>query len=189
MEYRTKPTKHGNVGVSRVSFTAAEAQAKAMDENGCNNCVNCADCKDCTDCINCKDCNNCVTCRSCVDCTNCTDCAYCAYCTGCAYCTDCLDCRNCEFAEGDTYNSLEPDTYFKYTVVLICPDYLDDMTNNGLVVCHVEADSPKDAVAKARDKAARDFIAILDNKEAIADKYDFAVGAIFNGRHTNINPK
>ena len=95
----------------------------------------------------------------------------------------------------------------QYTVVLICPDYLGDMTNNGLVVCHVQTDSPEDAVTKARDRAAiaalmaylryneepassvGDFIAILDDKEAIADKYDFAVGAVFSGWHTNINPE
>jgi hypothetical protein len=72
MKYTTEPTSKGNIGVSTVSQAKADAQAKALDANGCRYCTNCEDCEDCTDCTGCT---------GCVDCTDCTKCKHCNGCT------------------------------------------------------------------------------------------------------------
>ena len=64
MKYRTKPTERGNIGVSRVSFEKAEAQAKAMDEGGNTYCENCPNCINCIGCTNCEGCSYCIRCTN-----------------------------------------------------------------------------------------------------------------------------
>ena len=49
MRYESTKTEKGNVGVSYESQTAADMQAKQMDENGNINCSGCSGCSGCTD--------------------------------------------------------------------------------------------------------------------------------------------
>lgn len=98
MKYESAKTEKGNVGVSYESQTAADLQAKQMDENGNTNCYNCSDCSDCSycsDCSRCTGCSRCSRCSGCSDCFDCSDCYRCSGCTGCRHCTGCTGCTDC----------------------------------------------------------------------------------------------
>lgn len=62
MKYTTKETQFGNVGMSSISQSHADAQAYMMDTFGCK------------DCKNCWGCENCIGCEACIDCFDCRDC-------------------------------------------------------------------------------------------------------------------
>ena len=63
MRYESEKSAKGNVGVSYVSQSEADEQAKEMDKNNCSDCTNCYDCYDCSDCISCTNCSDCSDCR------------------------------------------------------------------------------------------------------------------------------
>ena len=64
MRFESKVTVKGNIGMSYVSQESANAQAVAMDENGCTGCT---DCTGCTGCKYCKYCKGCTDCKYFVD--------------------------------------------------------------------------------------------------------------------------
>lgn len=88
--YYSKPTLHGNVGVSYLKSgvqnegqAAANAQAQLMEARGC---VNCVDCTDCYSCIKCTESVNSVNCKRSSHLSHSASCSDSSYLTGCLAC-------------------------------------------------------------------------------------------------------
>ena len=65
MRYESEKSAKGNVGVSYVSQSEADEQAKEMDKNNCTYCISCTYCRNCSDCSDCSGCSDCSDCISC----------------------------------------------------------------------------------------------------------------------------
>jgi hypothetical protein len=74
-----------------------------------------------------------------------------------------------------------------FTVLLLYPDYLGTDNPRGFeTYCGHGTGTPEEAVAQVRQQAAG---ANGDHEDGFPAPDDFAVLAVFRGRHQNINPE
>ena len=78
----------------------------------------------------------------------------------------------------------------KYTVILIYPDHVAENYGEEFYTAHVEAKTPKQALAKAREKALADNSLSSDpESDDYCNPVDFACVAMFEGHHDDVNPE
>jgi hypothetical protein len=70
-----------------------------------------------------------------------------------------------------------------FTVLLLRPDYIADQYGEDSLLCWVSADSPADALQKARAEA------IKIDEAPDADPDDYACLLIVAGTHEDLNPE
>ena len=70
-----------------------------------------------------------------------------------------------------------------YTVILLCPDYATSSYGSDTCCLHVNANSPRAALAEAR----ANIIEGDDNEGA--EPADYFCVAVFDGELTNLNPE
>lgn len=79
-----------------------------------------------------------------------------------------------------------------YTVLLIYPDYLAENYGEDFYTAYVRAKDPKEAITLAQQEAilAQDYYQFFDpNLDGYCPLADFAVVAVFAGKHQNIKPE